>query len=773
MVNEVSIDSQNIKDIGDAANGSASSLGKLESSASTAQLSIDLLGVATKKAGNILNSLNNSIRDLDISFNTSKSLTSNQITQFTLLSTAALGARDSYNSFMNVDTSGLNTFTDQIKYMTQTLGNTESGIGTLVDIAKNAFGAVMPEYIKKSLPAAEQFVLNLARQADNALKLQNGIIQLAAHTGNLNNVFALAGTKLENINALIQKHSEMISQANLATGVAPEIVEKYYSELGQIPGALESLVSSSGSANERTTMLTAAMKMAAGTGRSFEEVMDDLKTAFREYGLTGESALTFSAQISAVTQNLGVELSTVKDALRSGADSFKMFASAGESASNMASGLADIMNDYAKSLESTNVSGTVAVDIVRNMTGQISQMGIAQKSFLSSQTGGAGGLMGAFQIDKMMRDGDIKGVFEKVKQQMQKQFGSIVTLNEASQSQSAAAQMTKQMMILRQGPLGQFARSDVEAQRILEGLRASQDNGDGGVNPDILKDAMDKGTTIQEKSYTVMNEIRGHVEAIRRVADAGSLGFMQGSGLTAGSGDIINGTMQNEAAERLRNGLRSTMTGASNMDTLGIEASYAQVAAKKEQIRTTGTEAIKAFNGLADVFGLLPDVIKGPTEALKQAITSGDVNKSLENIKLLEADLANRKSQVKSIPIDKRKSIMDQIAKEEVALNRAKEYYASISSSGANIALATATGNNQAMPAGNRVGMAAVRVSGASNLSGDGSTSALPGINNRGNIPATSKQDVNVHITGFCLKCRQEIDNSAQANAINPQGRSL
>jgi hypothetical protein len=770
-------DPAQIAAVGDAADKSAEQLGNLSDMAIEAQGSFSSLNGIISKSSGMFSTLDGMIKGVGISLNVSKALTEDQVTQFSLLSNVVLGARDSYKALAGTDFSG---FKNQIDDLTKLA--VESPLSPMAAKARQALESVAAaggktgaEISKMSTQSLGLLASSLITSADNALKLQTGFLQLAGKTGGLNSIFEVAGPKLENINVLLEKQAKMMSDSIIATGAAPEVVEKYYMALGSVPGALTSLVTSSGNANQKTTMLTAAMKVASGTGRDFSDIVDDLRVAFKDYGMTGESALKFSAQISAVTQNLGVELETVRSALRGNAEAFKMFVNSGASASIMASGMADIMNNYAKALESTGLSGTQAVDVIANMTKQISGMGIAQKSFLSSQTGGAGGLMGAFQIDKMMREGDMKGVFEKVRQQMQKQFGSIVSLDEASKSQGAAAQMTKQMMILKQGPLGQFARSDAEAQRIIEGFKSAQEGGGGGaVNPDILKDTMDKGTSVQEKSYSVMSDMRGHLEAIRRSADIGTLSFMQKSGMTAGAGVNTAGMVQNEAAYKASMGLKGAMGGAANMNTQDVSGSYADVMAKKKLIDTSGKDAVAAITGLQGVFKLLPDVIKGPAEALKKTIASGDVKGTQDQIKLLEAGIKKRKEEAKKADVDKRTQLMDEIAKEELALSKAKAYF-DVSSGSAPPAVnfAAAAGAGKASPPGAKVGAAANKASGVPGVA--------PGAPKGGALAASGppgsagpfKQDVTVHVTGFCLKCKQEIDSNAQGNAISPQGKSV
>lgn len=765
--NKIDAVGNSINKVSESAKNAGESLKNMGSLAFGVQSAFDNMASGLDSTKLALTALTNAMSGVGISMTVNKGLTENQTTQFSLLSNAIIGARKAYDNLgSGIDASGINTFSKQIEYFTNTLGESKAGIGGLVSFAQSVFGQEVPKSVQTSVNAVKIYINNLAQSADNALKLQNAFLQLSGKTGNLNNVFAIAGPKLENINALLQTQTKMMNDAAVATGAAPEVIERYYSELGTIPGALQSMITNSSDAQNNTHMLTAAMKIAAGTGRNFEEVVADLRTAFIDYGITGEYALKFSTEISAVTQNLEVEFNTVRDALKSNAESFRMFVGEGDKASKMASGLADIMNHYASALKTTGLSGTASVDVMRNMTSQITQMDIAKKSFLSAQTGGPGGLMGAFQIDKMIRDGDIKAVFEKVRVQMQKQFGQIVTLDEAASSQSAAAQMTKQMQILKSGPLGQFARSDAEAQRILEGFKAVQEGRGGGeLEKDLLSSTIDKGTAIQEKSYTVMNESRAHLEAIRKSADIGTLGFIQKSGLTAGVGSPLGHSdmLQNAAAERNRKQLKQTMFSAANIGSADLGNEYFSAMKNKAVTDTTGKSAVKSISDLQNSIKHIGDSFTGPAEQLKKVIGVGDVNQSNNQLKLLEDDIKKRKQALKNATGEERKKQLDIINKEEAQLKEASLFI----NKNPEVNLASATGKNKAMPAGVKVGMAANMAVGTPVMGSDSNDVRAPV---KANL-APTKTDVNVHITGFCLKCKQEIDSNSQANGIAPQAK--
>lgn len=740
---------EELMQVGDAAEHTASQLKTLSGSVDLSQRALNGLNTITASAGSLLNSFDNAIQGASISLNTTQALTDKQTTQFSLLSNSVFGARESYAALAGTDFSGFkNQISDLMKVAT------ESPLSVAGKQAKEiwekwaaaASGKAATEIGKMSTETLKKLSDSLITSADNALKLQTGFINLAVKTGNLDSVFSLAGPNLENINVLLEKQADMMSKTAQATGVSKETVEKYYAALGTVPGALASIVASTKAGDNSVTMLTAAMKVASGTGRDFTDVVDDLKIAFRNYGMTGDGALRFSAQISDVTQNLGVELDTVKNALRGGSEAFKMFAHTGDSASQMASGLASIMNNYGKALESTGLQGTQAVDVVSNMTKQIGQMSIAQKSFLSQQTGGAGGLMGAFQIDKMMRDGDVKGVFEKVRQQMQKQFGQIVTVNEASQSEAAANQMTRQITMLRQGPLGQFARSNEEAESILEGFKATQEGrGGGAVGPDVLKNAMDRGTSIQEKSYTVAAKMGADIAEIRSKADIGTLTFLQKGGLTAGQGrETLPGEMkQSEDVRKAAENLRSSMSRATNMNRERFTGSYAEVNQTGNLIDTSGKDAVTALAGLKDSFKILPLSIKGITDELMKTLSSGNLDNAKEQEDLLKERIRGLKASTSSGDMQ----TLNAIATLENASNMADTAI----SSGATVGVAA---NNAA----NR-GVAALETPAQTK-----SPNATPAV-------GSVKQDIMVHVNGFCLKCKQEMEVGHQANGVAPQAR--
>lgn len=529
------------------------------------QTIMDSISNTIPKLGAEMSGLTDIFEKFGISTNVAQSFTESQQKQLGVLSAAVLGVKESYTSMSTEGVNLFRSFDSSIKEMVGEAGTGAGAIQKLAAAAKEKLNITVDasqfSSIGQLAAHLKQTGDNMVIQANNAIRLREGFLGLSAETGNFGKVIAMAGPQLENMNAIISTQATTISKTASATGLSTEEVTKFYEKIGKIPGALESTVSGLERGEDGMNMMTAAMKLAVGTGRSYDDVLTDLTTAFDNYGMSGESALTFTARISEISNNYGLKLKDVQSALSSTAQTFKGFANEGEAANKMAEGAADIFNRYIGALKSTGLTGNEAAATIQNMTAQIKTMDLATKSFLSAQTGGPGGLRGAFQIEKMLREGDIEGVFDKVRQQMEKQMGKIVTLDEASTSEAAAAQMTRQITMLRQGPLGQFARTDQEAMRILEGFKATQEG--GAVTPELketfLKDSIETGNKIQQQSYTEMDRLRNSVQEIQSSYLSPMLTLMQ-QGAAARKGAV---SVDTTSQRTMRGELQRELTASS------------------------------------------------------------------------------------------------------------------------------------------------------------------------------------------------------------------
>lgn len=425
-----------------------------------------------------------------------------------------LSSQSAFNGF---DTKSFTTATQQVKNLTE---------------ATKTMSEMMPKAFKSAIGSVTGMIgtlgTNFLQNADNALKLQNAYIMLAARTGGLDDVFDKVSKNGGSFNSILAQQYTLMTNAMNATGVSRESMGEYYTMLGTVPKALESTVVGLENSNDRVSMLTASIKIATGTGRAYTDVVKDLHAAFQLYGLTGERALLFTTRFSEISNKFGIELEDVRNGLLGSANAFHLFANAGAESGRMSEGLANIMNNYVGILKAAGMSGRDATNTVTTMTAAMASMRIEQKAFLSMQSGGPGGLMGGFQIEKMMREGKSEEVFEKMRMVMEKQFGKIVTLEDASKSQGAATQFEKQRLMLQKGPLGQFAKTDEEANRVLEAWKAkSEGKATTGLDTNAIQNTMKRGTSIEEKSYTQLTVMSNHLAAIQNSAEITALATLQ------------------------------------------------------------------------------------------------------------------------------------------------------------------------------------------------------------------------------------------------------
>lgn len=709
-----------------ATDAAAASLTALGTAGTEANAAISTLSDQVTKSQSMFSGLSASLEKAGISLKNIGNLTEKQTTLLGLLTTAAIGSRKAFEGIAGVDTKPLNTFTDQIRDLTSTFTDAKTGIGQLTKISETAFGTIMPEAAKKSLSAAEAFVSNLAQSADNALRLQNAYIQLAARTGSLNEVFKAGKDPLGNVNSLLAQQNDIMSRAMKATGSSRDAIVNYYTALGTVPKALGETITGTGAADSKISMLTATIKVATGTGRQYSEIIDDLRLAFKTYGLTGEQALIFTTRFSEIANKFGIELEDVRSGLVNSANAFTMFANAGDDAARMSEGLASIMNSYVQSLKDAGMTGRNAVNTVTSMTSALANMRVEQKAFLSMQTGGPGGLMGAFQIEKMLREGKIEEVFDKVRITMQKQFGKIVTLEEAAKSPGAASMLEKQMLILQKGPLGQFAKTDQDAYRILEAFRDKQQGKVPITKLDErgLVHAMEKGTNIEEKSYTELTRIRNNTEAFRMLAETSNLGFVQHS-MAAGAGSMPIGGVMPAGGAALSDSLKATM----------------KAGGKPGGFKTEGAIAGNAIKEFMNWFATIPESLKVPLEVIKQAVATGksaNIKNALDKIK---AEIADKKAAAMGMSDADKTKALAMAQAEEDEYNKANKFYGQFA-------------------AGSKVGSAAKGQPGK----GSKGVATAPG----STIHTDHDGEITVHVTGYCLKCKNEIDGGSQSKKINP-----
>lgn len=586
-----------------------------------------------------------------VSLTSLTNLSEQQTEKFAIVSTAAVNARKAFEGFAGVDYSGLTTFSDQLKVLKEALENTPltktaelAGILTKGLLNAGASQSTINAAFAKGKEAVLDLANNMMVHADNMARAQTASVQMAARTGELGDIMEKAGPHLQDMNVYLEKQQQMLKLTRDATGLTAAQTEKWYNQLGLIPGALKENVALGDKSGATTSMLTAVIQTATGSGRDMADVMKDLNTAFKDYNLSGEKALLFSVRMHDVSTSLKAPIEDVTSALRGSADAFKMFATGQENASKSAESLATTLNMYGKALESTGLSATSAVEVAANLSNQVAKLNTGQLAYISQQTGGAGGLMGAAQ-ETLKLQTDPGAVVEDAMKTLQQQFGKIVTVQEAATSQAAASINVKQTTML-QTLLGPLAKDQATANRLLEAMKnndMAQLKSLSKLEPTGVQDAAQKGADMQAKTYGVTTKIMNLVEQIRDIGDRGASGIA--GKLTAGA------TPTGQSLTLFEGKLKSAFS--QSMEA-GRIAGGVQVQDTAQQLKT-GLQSTGGADAAADIHGAMvslkdiPASLRASVDALAGAFSSGNKDEAKQQQDMLKEFIEGRRQMAKQL----------------------------------------------------------------------------------------------------------------------------
>lgn len=601
-----------------------------------------------------MNNIEQAATNAGVSLTSLTNLSEQQTEKFAIVSTAAVNARKAFEGFAGVDYSGLTTFTDQIKVLKEALENTPlskvaEGARMMADALIGA--GVSSTQVNAALAKGKDAVLDLANNmlvhADNMARAQTASVQMAARTGELGDIMEKAGPHLQDMNVYLEKQQQMLKLTRDATGLTAAQTEKWYNQLGLIPGALKENIALGDKSGATTSMLTATIQAATGAGMSQAETMENLNKAFQDYGIQGEKALLFSIRMSDVSTKLGAPIDDVSRALRGSADAFKMFATGQEDASKSAESLANTLNKYGKALESTGLSATAAVEVASGLSNQVAKLTTGQLAFVSQRSGGAGGLLGAAQ-ETLKLQTDPGAVVKDAMNTLQQQFGKIVTLKDAvaSGSQADAAQWQKQTLML-QNLLGPLAKDQATANRLQEAMKAQAEGNPKAIAAALsehpIQDAAQKGADMQAKTYGVTTKIMNLVEQIRDIGDWGASGIA--GKLTAGA------TPTGQALSLFEGKLKSAFS--QNMEAAKI-AGGIQVQDTAQQLKT-GLQSTGGADAAADIHGAMvslkdiPASLRASVDALAGAFSSGNKDEAKQQQDMLKEFIEGRRQMAKQL----------------------------------------------------------------------------------------------------------------------------
>jgi hypothetical protein len=386
--------------------------------------------------------------------------------------------------------------------MVQTSGGSgTSAVGTNATNLSGSFTAAtstikqLPGKIPK-MALENRAVDSIERQlksADSIAGMRSNLLASAAAAGKLNEMLGdMSNVDIRRLNEQVKNSWQDMSLLAASVGTTTENYKNFYMTLQQAsPDLLRGESIKVGNRNLSETQ--AAIALSEGTGRDLTNIKTHAERMGNIFNMSAKDSFDYISKLSKASDQFKIGIGTIDEFAKKNAEAFSFMSDSGDNS-------VLTLNRMMKSFQDTGLSAKQATTLIGEMTSGIGSMDVAQKAFLSSQTGGPGGLRGAFEIEGLIRKNDIDGVMKKIEQSMRKNFGGkIYSLEDAQQSDYAASQFMAQRELLKSGAFGVKIDSDAKATRVLEAMS-------NGFKPqaDDMNDSFEKyagaGKTIMESN---------------------------------------------------------------------------------------------------------------------------------------------------------------------------------------------------------------------------------------------------------------------------------
>jgi len=355
------------------------------------------------------------------------------------------------------------------------------------------------------------YMESVSKGATQAYTLERSIISLAAAQGNFSSMLDQAGGQFRDMDQEYMDMTNLAYESAKATGQTVESMMGLAQVLGSIPDSLTEPISVAG---DSMSQLAATSKLATGFMLPQADVAKHLGNMYTELGVSGQEAFESLANIYEKAGDSKLRFEAFTNTVMSIAQSFKMLGDNTMAATN-------VVKAFDEAFKGSKISPAAMQSVIQGMTEGIMGMDRAKQAFVSSQTGGPGGLAGAFQMEFALQEGKMDEVLKKTMTAMQAQFGGqVLTLKDAAQNPAMAGEFYKQVQYLTQ--VAGVAKTDREAYKILEAMQSGvMDNLQPGAAQEdsqkALENAVDRGTALQDKTATGVMRIHQDMEYARLI----------------------------------------------------------------------------------------------------------------------------------------------------------------------------------------------------------------------------------------------------------------
>lgn len=712
----------------------------------------------TQNYSGILDRLNRELGDAGMKLENMGNLTGQQAVQFSLLSAALVTTTQKFVGMHDqLDPSRLGSFTDQTKTLIDTLSHAGPGTQLATDATKKLVGALtsmgaggnaFTAAIKEGGMALVNFAKNVVTGADNTLRFQSIMMQGVAQGGGITQLydgiagsFEGVGKHLEHLNSVSAQLIDIQQNAAAAVGITGDQMSQYTATLLKTPGGLEAMTKGVDIAGQHTDALTAVYQLAKGAGLDVTETFQDVSKAALQTGMSYQDATKFAYRFADVSKDLHAPMADVHKALTDTTSAFKLWNNGGEQATKMNQGLADSVKNYAASLEAAGVPAQNALEIAKNQTAQMGQLSEAQESFISQQTGGAGGIHGALEFEELLKH-DPAGAQRKIAESMKSAMGGKIVTREEALRTGQEDQYLKQRMMLTQGTLGMKAGSSAEADQMINAM-AQGKQFKQSTPEDLAKaqaETVGKAVDQERLTYTGIKEANLTAERVMLQAGAIHLGTLE-KAFSAGAGESANaGQGLNVAGQKQIAGFQqgaSTFTGGHTpmMDTL---------------------------KGMSKTMTSLPSLLGSGATSLKESVLGPGPQQGLDTSTAAD----NLGAQAQSQGISLAQAVKNQSKGEDT-----RPFFPMLGAG----STGTKPGGEPMLTAGKQVGekvnapaTTAPGTAGAGTTAGRGNTGIGTGAGAGGPIPVTIAGGViQMNLTGVCPHCKTPISTNLQGKATN------
>lgn len=458
----------------------------------------------------------------------------------------------------------------------------------------------LPPILSKIAPDAMPLINNFLATADVGRKLEASIIGAMAAQGDLNAILKENGAGYVDLATQTTSFVEQTFNVAKATGNLSSTISQYALDLAKIPGTLRANIELHGEQGRSLSALEASVKIASAYQMEHSDVVKELNFAYRDLGTTGTKAFEFVARMASASQDLNLPMDIVRQNVEETSRAFKLFGDNSQAAIN-------ILDRFTPALKDSGLGPAAISELVSGMTSGIQQMDLAHKAFISSASGGKGGLAGGFEIDLLLQQGKVDEVLRRTMSAMQNQFGGpITTLEDVQRNPEMSGQLLKEISFLKN--VAGIAKSDAAAYQILEmmkkgGATAEEFARATKTPEEALAKSIDLGSQIQERQN---NEV---IRAANEIEKWTSLTAIHSSNLVRG----LIGT-EGANAQNIRRAMSDASQDAGVIGSMGVLGSKA----------TTLDQAIDSsatIEGLRDSVDSYSSAIGAQIDIIRDAFT--------------------------------------------------------------------------------------------------------------------------------------------------------